>query len=207
MLRNITESLQRLMGDFVMDSMSNMQNAGTSDFSLSSSEDFNIAHFQEQVGMFLLQGKKFLLCDIADSSSVAGQVSAAIKQQIHEGVKSGAFANNNCMKHFLNLSEISVLSSHTAMLTLHSILKDFDIDTNQQGALRKALNPEAVCIPMAFYVYLICIANPQYSPSQFNKVFANSWVEYYNSLMAKFLIIRMAGANWKEQFKGCLFDV
>ena len=88
MLRDINESLQRLMGDFVMDSMSNMQNAGTSDFTLSSSDDFNIAHFQEQVGMFLLRGKKFLLCDIADSSSIAGQVSAAIKQQIHEGVKS-----------------------------------------------------------------------------------------------------------------------
>lgn len=206
MLRDIDESIHSLMADFVVESLSNTQSSGTAEFGLRASEDFNIANFQEQVGMFLLHGKKFLLCDIAEPFSMAGKVSAAVKQRIYEGVKNGAFANNNCMKHFLNLSEMGLLSSHVAMLTLHSNLKDFDLESNRDEAMRKALDPESVSIPMAFYVFLICIANPQYSPSDFNKIFANSWVEYYNSFMVKFMMIRMNGPKWKTQFKGCLFD-
>lgn len=184
-----------------------MQNAGVAEFGLRASENLSVAYLQDQVGRFLLQGKNFLLCDMADSSSIEGKVSAAIKQKIYDGVKKGTFANNNCMKYFLNTFDVGLLSSHVAMLTLHSIIKDFDLDSDQQKeAIRKSLNPQSVCVPMAFYVFLICIANPKFTPSKFNNLFANSWVEYYNSHMVKCLMIQMNGPRWKNQFRGCLFD-
>ena len=194
------------MGEFVVESMSDISSMRLSSWGLTSSDDFNIAHFQEQVGRFLLHSKKFLLCDIVDPDSMEGKVASTIKYSIYEGIRNNTFAKNNCMKHFLTLQELSYLSSHVAMLTLHSILKDYDIKSQEQEALRNALNPESVSIPMGFYVYVICMGNPKFQPSDFNIIFANSWIEYYESLMAKFFMIQMNGTSWKNHFAGCLFD-
>jgi len=206
MLRNIEESIQSLMGEFVMESMSDFSTVSPSSFGLKTSDDQNIAHFQLQVGSFILKSKQFLLYDMAAPESMEGQVSAAIKKSVYDGIRSSSFVNNKCMKHLLILTEMTYLSSQVAMLTLHSILKNYDIEEEQQNALRNALDPDSVCIPMGFYVYVICMGNPDYKPTDFNRIFANSWVEYYDSLMTKFLMIRMAGKSWKNQFEDCLFD-
>lgn len=194
------------MGDFVIDSMSDISSEGISSFGIQPSDDFNIAQLQDQVGAFLLHSKKFLLCDLVAPESMEGKVSSMIKHSIYEGICNNSFENNNCMKHLLKLSEMSYLSSQVAMLTLHSILRNYDVESQQEEALRHALDLESVCIPMGFYVYVVCMGNPNYHPKDFNKIFAHSWAEYYENIMSKFFMIRMAGKSWKCQFSGCLFD-
>ena len=195
------------MGQFTIESMTGGTSFDISGFNLRLSDDFNIAHFQAQGGQYALYAKRFLLVDIVEPHSEAGIASATIKDNIQNGITSGMFYQNAIMKHLVTLSEMELLSSHIAMLTAHSILKDVeDINNIPNEIQRNYFSPEAVAIPMGFYVATVCVGNAHYNAKSFNEIFANVWHNYYETAMAKLMMIRMAGNTWKKQFSGCLFD-
>lgn len=201
------EFIKKIMAQFTIESMTGGASFDISEFSLRLSDDFNIAHFQAQGGQYALYAKKFILVDTVEPQSPAGIVSTAIKDNIQNGITSGMFYQNAVMKHLVTLSEIELLSSHIAMLTAHSILKDVeDINNIPNEIKRNYFSPEAVAIPMGFYVATVCVGNTYYNAESFNEIFAKAWHNYYETAMAKLMMIRMAGNTWKSQFAGCLFD-
>lgn len=203
----MTEFIKKIMVQFTVESMSGGSSFDLSDFNLKLDDDYDIAALQAQGGFYALFAKKFLLVDTVEPQSAAGMVSTSVKENILKGVSTGAFVKNAAMKHLLTLSEMDLLSSHIAMLTAHSILKDVeDIDNIPKETMHQYLFPETVAIPMGFYVATVCLGNSKYNSDLFNRIFAHSWHNYYETAMAKLIVIKMAGNNWKSQFAGCLFD-
>ena len=200
------EAITSLQAQFVVESMSGGSSFNISEYDIVYDDDINVYSMQQQAGQFALMSKQFILTDFAEPNSLAGLVSSAIKQSINDGIQSGKFKNNRCMKHFLELKQLDYLSSHVTMLTMHSVLKDVeDINNIPHEIMRKLLSPDSVCLAMGFYVLTICIGNPYYSINDFNKLFAYSWCEYYHSVMTKLMMIKMNGNNRKSQFIGALF--
>ena len=201
------EFVKNIMGQFTIETMSGNSAFDMSEFNLKLDDDYNIASLQAQGGFYALHAKRFLLVDLVEPQSPAGIVSASKKANIQNGIDTKTFYQNAVMKHLLTLSEMDLLSSHTAMLTAHSILKDVeDINKIPKEIMNNYLFPETVALSMGFYVATICIGNSHYNPDSFNRIFANSWHNYYETAMAKLMMIRMAGNTWKQQFSGCLFD-
>lgn len=204
----MNDAITSLQAQFVVESMSGGSSFDISEYGIviDLDNDINVFSIQLQAGQFALMSKKFILADLAEPNSLAGLVSSAIKQSISDGIQSGKFKKNQCMKHFLELKQLDYLSSHVTMLTIHCALKDVeDINDIPREIMRKLLSPDSVCLAMGFYVLTICIGNPYYSIKDFNKLFAYSWCEYYHSVMAKLMMIKMTGNNWKSQFIGALF--
>lgn len=201
------EFVKYLMGQFTIESMSGGLSFDLSEFNLKLDDDVYVASLQAQGGHYALYAKKFILVDIVEPLSSAGMVSASIKENVQKGISTGTFYQNAIMKHLLTLSEMELLSSHIAMLTAHSILKDVeDINNIPNEIKRNYFSPEAVAIPMGFYVATVCVGNTYYNAESFNEIFAKAWHNYYETAMAKLMMIRMAGNTWKSQFAGCLFD-
>lgn len=199
--------VENMMGQFTIESMSGGSSFELSEFNLKLDDDFNVASLQAQGGQYALYAKKFLLVDIVEPLSPAGMVSASIKKNIQKGIGTGAFYQNAVMKYLLTLSEMELLSSHIAMLAAHSILKDVeDINKIPNETMHQYLSPEAVALPIGFYVATVCLGNTHYKPDSFNKIFAHSWHNYYKTAMTKLIMIKMTGNSWKSQFAGCLFD-
>lgn len=195
------------MGQFTIESISTESAFDMSEYGLQLDDDINIATLQSQGGYYALYAKKFILIDIVEPLSAAGIVSADIKQRIQFGIITGAFSKNRVMKYLIDVSEIEILASHIAMLTAHSILKDVDnINEIPNEIMNMYLMPDSVAIPMGYYVAIVCIGNNHYNANSFNEIFANAWHNYFETALAKLLMLRMTGNTWKKQFSGCLFD-
>lgn len=81
-----------------------------------------------------------------------------------------------------------------------------DIDNITRSELHSALNPESVALAIGLYTYLTIIVNKNYTANDFNKFFVESWVDYYNNVQARYVMLRMNGNNWKDEFKGALLS-
>ena len=81
-----------------------------------------------------------------------------------------------------------------------------DIDNITRSELHSALNPESVALAIGLYTYLTIIVNKNYTANDFNKLFIESWVDYYNNVQARYVMLRMNGNNWKDEFKGALLS-
>lgn len=199
-----------IMKQYTIESMLNGSSFEMADFGLDDDEDDeddDITYLQSDGGVYALMAKKFMLCDIAEPNSAAGIVAKAIKENIEAGIKTGSFVDNDMMKHLLTLDDMNTLASHIAILTVHSIMKDVDdINNIPYTIMRKYLTPDAVAIPMGFYVATVCIGNSHFDADSFNVVFANAWHNYYRTAMVKLFMLKMNGNGWKKQFAGCLFD-
>lgn len=204
----MNDFIKNIMGQFTIESMLNdKESFSMSDYELKLADDWNIANFKNLGGTYALFSKQFILADIVEPDSPAGMASAAIKDNISKGIETQSFINNEVMKHLISLKDLSIISSHIAMLTAHSIMKDVeDINHIPKDLMRKYLMPDSVAIPMGFYVATVCVGNPHFNVDSFNRIFAHSWHNYYETAMAKLFMFRMSGNQWKSQFSGCLLD-
>ena len=107
------------------------------------------------------------------------------------------------MKYLYDLDKDDLIIHQISMFSYMANMKNVkDIDNITRSELHSALNPESVALAIGLYTYLTIIINKNYTANDFNKLFTESWVDYYNNVQARYVTLRMNGNNWKDEFKG-----
>ena len=107
------------------------------------------------------------------------------------------------MKYLYDLDKDDLIIHQISMFSYMANMKNVnDIDNITRSELHSALNPESVALAIGLYTYLTIIVNKNYTANDFNKLFIESWVDYYNNVQARYVMLRMNGNNWKDEFKG-----
>ncbi len=114
---------------------------------------------------------------------------------------------NPAMKWLYTSTDLSMLSQQISMLAMHLQLRDYsDISVIGEQAQMESLNPITVSMGIAIYTYYTLLVNSAIKINSFNELFLKSWHCYYNNYMARWLMIKMNGTNWRQQFKGVLLE-
>lgn len=175
-------------------------------FKLQLSSDFNIATLQEQAYDYCLKSKGFLCSHYVDADTIEGEFSLFMKLHMTRYKDNGLCKQNQAMKHLYN-KDIGILYQQISMLAMYTQLKNaddiFNVDTEIE---RRSLDPESVSIGIGLYVYYTILINDYLDVLSYNELFIKSWYCYYDNWMARRLMFKMNGNNWKLQFKGCLLE-
>lgn len=169
------------------------------------SDDANMANFQVQYKDSCLKAKSVLAMGIADKDHPFAFVSKGILQNIIEYINIDSNRYNQAMKYLYNCDDENFVFHQISMLTFFSCLKNLeDVNDVPRDIFGYAMNPDTVGLEMATYVLFTIMVNPTYKTSDFNKLFVESWYNYYNNFSSRFFMLRMRGNSWKDDFKGAL---
>lgn len=175
-------------------------------FKLPSSEDPNIAAMQDQASYYCFKSKGFLCSHYVSQNTPEGKFSLVMKLHMSEYKDNQLCLKNQAMKYLYN-RDINILYQQISMLAMHAQFKDaediFNVDDEIE---RRSLDPESVSVVIGLYVYYTILINDTLDPLSYNELFVKAWYCYYDNWMARKLMFRMNGNNWKLQFKGVLLD-
>ena len=111
------------------------------------------------------------------------------------------------MKYLYDLDKDDLIIHQISMFSYMANMKKVkDIDNITSSELHSALNPESVALAIGLYTYFTINVNMNYDAEDFNKLFVESWVDYYNNVQVRYVMLRMNGNNWKNEFKGALLS-
>lgn len=68
------------------------------------------------------------------------------------------------------------------------------------------MEPENVCLAIGLYTYFTIVTNKNIAVDKFNQLFVETWLDYYEKIQPRWLMIKMRGNGWKDDFKGVLLD-
>lgn len=175
-------------------------------FKLQLNSDLNIAALQEKADVYCLKSKGFLLSHHVDTETAEGKFSLFMKVHMTMYKDNGLCKQNQAMKHLYN-KNIGILYQQISMLAMHAQFKDVDDIFNIETETRqRSLDPESVSIGIGLYIYYTILINDSLDALSYNELFIKSWYCYYDNWMPRLLMFKMAGNNWKLQFKGCLLE-
>ena len=191
----------KLAGQFVVESMSSdLGYKPRSKFS----DEFSVSAFQEQYSHYCLMAKSNL---VNDSMGMPNPLMAALKNHIKSYLSNPDNKSNQAMKYLYDLEDKDWLIQQLGMLTLHANMKHVqDIDQISNQEFHNALNPENVSLGLGLYVYFTLLANPKMGDKDFNELFVETWIEYFENVQARMIMFRMRGNSWKNDFAGVLLD-
>lgn len=171
------------------------------------SEIPELAELQSQSAHWCLKSKEILCSDSLPNETPNSYFILLIKDLIDSYKANPANKINPAMKWLYNSTDVATLSQQISMLAMHSQFKNQpDISIMDEQAKFESLNPITVSMGIAIYTYYTILVNPSIKISSFNNLFIKSWYCYYKNWMARCLMIRMNGSNWKLQFKGVLLE-
>lgn len=166
-----------------------------------------LAAFQSQYDYWCLKSKEKLCSDCLPNETPDSYFILLIKDHINSYKTNPANQMNPAMKWLYNSIDETILSQQISMLAMHSQFKNqSDIPIMDEQAQLESLNPITVSMGIAIYTYYTILVNPSIKINSYNNLFIKSWYCYYKNWMARCLMIRMNGSNWKQQFKGVLLD-
>lgn len=193
---------KELAAQFVVESMMNDLNYEPRS---AATDDVNMSNFQIQYKESCLKAKSLLAMGIADKSHPYAFISKGIIQNIIEYIKIDSNRYNQAMKYLYDFNDENIIFQQISMLTFFSCFKNLeDVNNVPRDIFGYAMNPDTVGLEMATYVLFTIMANPNYKTSDFNKLFVESWYNYYENFSARFIMLRMRGNSWKDDFKGTL---
>lgn len=164
-----------------------------------------LAEIQSQHAYWCLKSKEKLCSDSFPNETPDSHFILLIKDHINSYKANLANQTNPAMKWLYNSTDITLLSQQISMLAMHSQLKKLP-DVLVIDEQMESLNPITVSMGIAIYTYYTILVNPAVKINSFNNLFIKSWYCYYKNWMARCLMIKMNGSNWKQQFKGVLLE-
>ena len=166
-----------------------------------------LAELQSQYAYWCLKSKEKLCSDSLPNETPDSNFVLLIKDHISSYKANPANQINPAMKWLYSLTDMTMLSQQISMLAMHSQFKNQpDISIIDEHTQWESLNPITVSIGIAIYTYYTILVNPSIKINTFNALFIRSWYCYYKNWMARCLMIRMNGSNWRLQFKGVLLE-
>ena len=111
------------------------------------------------------------------------------------------------MKHFYTLTEDDLIIHQISMFAYMANMKNVvDIHNITRSEIHSSLNPEPISLAIGLYTYFTILVNKNYDTDDFNKLFVEAWIAYYNNVQARYLMLRMNGNKWKKDFEGALLS-
>ena len=190
----------KLASQFVVESMSNFGYKPYSDFS----DDFAVCELQKQFDHYCLMAKSNLAMDAVGQGQ---PFMIAFKQHIKNYISNNSNRDNKAMKYLYELDDMKLLIQQLGMLALHANMKRVqDINSITPQEFHAAMNPENVSLALGLYAYFTIIVNNNLDASNFNELFVESWIKFYENIEARIFMFKMRGNTWKNDFKGVLLD-
>ncbi len=192
-----------LSGQFVVESMT-----GEVDYSpkgiFSDIEKESIV--QEQYSHFCLMAKSNLVMD-SMGGSLMNPMMKMFKDYLLAYISNPKNREHDGMKHFYDLNDDDLIIHQISMFSFMANMKNVeDIHNVTVKDLQNAFNPESVALALGMYTYFSIMVNKNYEPKDFNKLFVEGWVDYYNNFKVRYIMLKMNGNNWKDEFKGALLS-
>lgn len=191
-----------LAGQFVAESMT-----GRMDYKPTTSfAETELRAYQEQYFHYCMMAKANIAMD-----SIGPQQADPMMKMLKKYVIDYISNNNNKkhpgMKYLYDLDKDDLIINQISMFSFMANMKNVnDIDNITSSELHSALNPETVSLAIGLYTYFTINVNKNYNANDFNKLFVESWIDYYKNIQVRYTMLRMNGNHWKDSFKGALLS-
>lgn len=190
----------KLASQFTVESLSNDLEYTPSGYS----DDFYVSELQKQYMHYCLMAKSNLAMDAAGQ---AHPLMIALKNHIKSYIADSKNNSNKAMKYLYESAEIDTLVQQIGMLSLHANMKHVkDVANITPEEFHLAMEPENVCLAIGLYTYFTIVTNKNITVDKFNQLFVETWLDYYEKIQVRWLMIKMRGNDWKDEFKGVLLD-
>lgn len=196
----MTEVDEELAGQFVVDSLGAFDYYPYTDFS----EDTLIEFTQSQYQHYCLMVKAQLSMSITGDTN---PIMDALKKHIKSYVSNSTNRYNKAMRYLYEGTEKTVLIHQISMLAFHANIRNVkDINNLSTQEIRAAIDPEIVSLALGLYVYFTILVNESISAKDFNELFVEAWINYFEYTQARILMFQMRGDMWKNDFEGVLLN-
>ena len=191
----------KLMGQFVVESMTN-------DLSYipysEPSEMPLVALSQMQYIRFCLQSKANITMDNVQKNTQT-TIITALKDYICKYASKDENRYNPKMNSLYDSDDFYRIVERICYLSLFSIYKDIDkLLPMPKHLLTRSLDPERVSTAISLYVYFTILTNKYFDDSDYNRLYVESWFEYFNNWMIRLSRLQELGITWKDVFAGVL---
>lgn len=188
----------KLASQFAVESLSNDLGYKPSRYS----DDFSVSELQKQYAHYCLMAKSNLAMDAIGQTS---PFMAALKNHIKSYIANTENKSNKAMKYLYESAETNILVQQISMLSLHANMKRvINVANITREEFHMAMNPENVCLAIGLYTYFAILTNKNISVDNFNQLFVESWFDYYEKIQVRWIMIKMRGNDWKDDFNGVL---
>ena len=204
-IREVAKELDiELAGQFIVESMT----SGIDYKPITSFSNTEIERsLQQQYNRYCLMAKSNIVIDSINPQHDKPTFLTMFKDYLLNYISDPKNKEHAGMKHFYHLTEDDLIIHQISMFSYMANMKNVvDIHQVTNEELHNAFNPESASLAIGLYTYFTIIVNRKYSKEDFNKLFVESWIDYYNNFKARYLMLKMNGNNWKKQFKGALLS-
>ena len=161
------------------------------------SDDFRISLIQSQYKQYCLQTKAFYVSD--------NDRARKIKQTIRNYYDEPNNRFSKAMKYLYEETDINVLTLQIKTLAFYSIVRGCgNYEKLPEDVQKDMISPEVVSEIIGMYIYFVILANNKIDTYDFDKIFVETWVKYYENLSVMPLMFRMSGSKVNEDFKDVL---
>ena len=161
---------------------------------------------QEQYSHYCLMAKSNIAKDSVGPFG-ADPMMKMFKEYVLDYCSDSKNKEHSGMKYFYDLTEDDLIIHQISMFSYMANMKNVvDIHHVTNNELHNAFNPESVALAIGLYTYFTIIVNKNYDAEDFNKLFVEAFVDYYNNFMARYMMLKMNGNSWKDEFKGALLS-
>lgn len=165
----------------------------------------DVAMFQDQSDGYCKETKSNLA--IGKIGSKHHDVVFATKQDIIDYLSNPDNRDVKSMKKLYDSGESLTLSKQISMLTFHAMYRDLvTVDDIPEETRKRALDMNIVSKVLCLYTYLVLLANNS-CDIDYDELFIEAWYDYYGSLMARQVMLKMRGDDWIDDFDGAFLPI
>ena len=104
-------------------------------------------------------------------------------------------------------NDICLVVQRISTLSLYSIYKDLDkLLPMPKQLLARSTDPEQVSTAISLYVYFTILTNKNFGESDYNRLFVESWFDFFYHWTTRLTQFQKEGIYWKEKFREVLLS-
>lgn len=193
----------KLMGQFVVESMTNRITYITKS---ELSEMPVLALLQNQYARFCMQSKANITMDNVQKNNKT-IVITALKDYMCKYASIVSNKDNPMMNCLYESNDICLVVQRISTLSLYSIYKDLDkLLPMPKQLLARSTDPEQVSTAISLYVYFTILTNKNFGESDYNRLFVESWFDFFYHWTTRLTQFQKEGIYWKEKFREVLLS-
>ncbi len=194
----------KLMGQFVVEGLSNNIDYNPQ---FKVSDVIYSAMKQDMYAYYCIQSKANITMDNVGKKEHFFLV--AFKEYIFKYLSNEKNRTNSWMKNLYYSDNILIVAKFISTLTFYSLNKGYErIDNLTEEELYNSLDGNQVSTTISLYVYFTILANDYFTENDYNKLFVESWLHYFDfdQWTAGLLMYKKGGKYWRKTFEGVLFS-
>ena len=132
-----------------------------------------------------------------------------LKECIFKYLSTAKNRANLWMKNLYYSEDILIVAKYIGTLTFYSLNKGYErIDNLTEEELFNSLDENQVSTTISLYVYFTILANDYFTHNDYNKLFIESWLHYFDfdQWTSQLIISQKGGKHWRKTFEGALFS-